>query len=234
MQNRHSYRRAPVKCSSPFPSRRHHLCASCLTRLRPPEMVQWVALPEQALAAEAPAAVQRAYTPSRKSQKVHESSPRPTPHGQHVTITLERTSTGGTRREAQFKKAATGPMSGAERAEKKRKRASLFPQQQASLRATDVLRKQKATAAKATAKAMAAAHHASIVHQQDYWGMRMEEEYWAERAQPYWIMACCGARMSRIVRCREVFCPACHCKMQLPAWRVWRGKYCMSVAFPVD
>ena len=195
-------------------------------------MVQWVALPEQALVAAPPAAVQTARTPPRKSQKVHESSPRPTPTGQHVTITLQRTSTGGTRREAQFEKAATGPMSGAERAEKKRKRASLFPQQQDSLRAKDVLRKRKATTAKAAAEAMAAAHHASMVHLQDYWEMRLEEEYWAERAQPYWIMACCGARMSRIVRCREVFCPVCHwhCKMQLPAWRVWRGMYCICLS----
>ena len=175
--------------------------------------MQWVALPEQALAAAAPAAVQRAHTPPRFSQKVHESSPRPTPHGQHVTITLERTSTGGTRREAQFEKAATGPMSGAERAEKKRKRASLFPQQQDSLRAKEVLRKRKATAAKAAAEAMAAAHHASMVHQQDYWEMRLEEEYWAERAHTYGIMVCCGARMSRVVRPQlEALCPVPVCK----------------------
>ena len=182
-------------------------------------MVQWVALPEQALAAVAPAAVQRAHTPPRLSQKVHESSPRPTPTGHHVTITLERTSTGGTRREAQFDKAATGPMSGAERAEKKRKRASLFPRQQDALRAKDVSRKRKATAAKATAEAMAAAPHEGIVHLQDYWAMRLVEEFWAERAQPYWIMDCCGARMSRIVRpVQEAWCPVC--KMLFSRWSV--------------
>ena len=32
--------------------------------------------------------------------------------------------------------------------------------------------------------------------------------------------------MSRIVRAREVFCPLCNCKMQLPAWRQWRGIFC--------
>ena len=42
-------------------------------------------------------------------------------------VTLERTSTGGTRRVEQMKRAAGRAMTGAERAEKKRKRASLFP-----------------------------------------------------------------------------------------------------------
>ena len=50
----------------------------------------------------------------------------PTPGG-HVTLTLERTSTGGTRREVQMRRASGGAMSGAERAEKKRKRATLLP-----------------------------------------------------------------------------------------------------------
>ena len=55
----------------------------------------------------------------------------PATPGGHVTVTLERTSTGGTRREVQMKRASSGAMSGAERAEKKRKRASLFPTKKA-------------------------------------------------------------------------------------------------------
>jgi len=63
--------------------------------------------------------------------RVHESAAT-SPDGQHVVVTLERTSTGGTRREAQMKQAAHGAMTGAERAEKKRKRASLFPRKAAA------------------------------------------------------------------------------------------------------
>ena len=65
-------------------------------------------------------------TPRRPSQIVHETSVA-TPQGQNIIVTLERTSTGGTRREAAFKRAAGGAMSEAERAQKKRVRASLFP-----------------------------------------------------------------------------------------------------------
>ena len=70
---------------------------------------------------------------------------------------MERTSTGGSRREAEFKRAASGPMSGAERANKKRCRATLFPEQQASVRGKDVQRKREAAAAKAAAAATARA-----------------------------------------------------------------------------
>ena len=69
----------------------------------------------------------------RPSQVVRESPPVLTPEKQHKVVTMERTSTGGTRREAQFKRAAKGPMSGAEREAKRRRRASLFPQQQVAL-----------------------------------------------------------------------------------------------------
>ena len=41
-----------------------------------------------------------------------------TPRGQHVQVILERVSTGGTRHQAQFERASTGPMSGAERMKK--------------------------------------------------------------------------------------------------------------------
>ena len=66
----------------------------------------------------------------RPSQNVHESSPVLTDGRQHAIVVLERRSTGGTRHAAEFKKAASGPMSGAERAQKKRVRASLFPREQ--------------------------------------------------------------------------------------------------------
>ena len=74
-------------------------------------------------------------------------------------------------------------MTGADRADKKRKRATLFPQQQKAVRARDVERKRRVTAAKAEAEANAAALRASRLHQQDYWKMRLGEEFWAERAQ---------------------------------------------------
>ena len=73
-------------------------------------------------------------TPPRPSQVVHESTALTTGK-QHILVRLERTSTGGTRREAQFTRAARGAMTCAERAQKKRVRASLFPQQQSAARA---------------------------------------------------------------------------------------------------
>ena len=76
----------------------------------------------------------------RPSQVVRESLPVLTPEKQHKVVTMERTSTGGTRREAQFKRAAIGPMSGAEREAKRRRRASLFPQQQVAVRKKDLQR----------------------------------------------------------------------------------------------
>ena len=82
----------------------------------------------------APPAPRKARTPSRQSQGVQETAAL-TPRGQHHVVVLERTSTGGTRREAAFKISAHEPMTGAERAMKKRLRASLFPQQQTAARA---------------------------------------------------------------------------------------------------
>ena len=77
--------------------------------------MQWVALPEQAPP-----------TPQRSSQIVHESKAF-TPTGQHVVVNMERVSTGGTRYVQQFQRQqADGPMSAAERAQKKRVRAALF------------------------------------------------------------------------------------------------------------
>ena len=75
--------------------------------------LEWIPLPMTA----APTALGG----QRLSQIVYEYSA-PTPTGKHVKVTLERTSTGGTRREVQFTKAADGAMSWAERAAKKRKR----------------------------------------------------------------------------------------------------------------
>ena len=86
-------------------------------------------------ASNAPPAPREARTPPRPSQQVHESNPALTRGMQHVVIVLERKSTGGTRRKAQFKKSKGGPMTGAERKKKERARASLFPQQQIAARA---------------------------------------------------------------------------------------------------
>jgi hypothetical protein len=76
----------------------------------------------------------------RPSQKVHETEAA-TPTGQHIRVTLERTSTGGTRHEAHFERAASGPMSAAERAKKKRVRASLFPEEHTEKMAKESSRK---------------------------------------------------------------------------------------------
>ena len=92
----------------------------------------------------APPAPCSARTPKRPSQIVNESSPVLTDGRQHVVVVMERTSTGGTRRQAQFKRAAGGAMSGAERAHKKRVRASLFPQEQAAARARHAKQEQQA------------------------------------------------------------------------------------------
>ena len=81
--------------------------------------------------------------PQRPSQVVHETSV-PTPEGKHIVVTLERVSTGGTRRSASFTKAADKAMTGAERAEKKRLRKSLFPDEQAAARDQDAKRKRVA------------------------------------------------------------------------------------------
>ena len=91
----------------------------------------------------------RPRSPKRPSQIVHETSAA-TPEGQHIKVTLERTSTGGTRREAAFKRGAAGPMSGAERAEKKRLKKSLFPDDQARSRTADAKRKRESYAAEKT------------------------------------------------------------------------------------
>ena len=76
----------------------------------------------------------------RQMSQVIETSA-PTPEGRHLDVTLARVSTGGTRRQQSFKRAASGPMTGSERAEKKRKRALLFPKKQAMLRQKDAERK---------------------------------------------------------------------------------------------
>jgi hypothetical protein len=77
--------------------------------------------------------------PDRPSQMVQEITVS-TPRGQHVQVSLERISTGGTRHQAQFERASTGPMSGAERMKKQRARCSLFPETQASARENDAER----------------------------------------------------------------------------------------------
>ena len=84
------------------------------------------------------------YFTERPSQRVRETID-VTPNG-HATITLERTSTGGHQYQQKMKRKMGTAMSGAERAEKKRKRALLFPDKAAALRKKDAERKQKDTA----------------------------------------------------------------------------------------
>ena len=71
-----------------------------------------------------------------------------TPSGQHIQVTLERVSEGGTRHSAHFSRAApdSQPMAAAERGRKQRAVASLFPEKQAALRAKDSSRKRERSA----------------------------------------------------------------------------------------
>ena len=150
-----------------------------------PATLEWIPLPMTA----AP----QALGGRRLSQIVYEYES-PTPTGQHVAVRLERTSTGGTRREAEFKRAASGPMSGAERANKKRCRATLFPEQQASVREKDVQRKRRAAAANAAAAATAADEEAEAhwwEDQHQYWAARLEVEYWSD----VWPEVCVDAQV---------------------------------------
>ena len=130
-----------------------------------------------------------ARAPPRPSQIVHESAA-PTPTRAHAVVTLERTSTGGTRRQAQFRRAAAGPMSDAVRAEKKRARAVLFPQKRQAdaerMRKKDMERKQKAAAAK-----KAAAAQQQKQEQQQQIGLRRWPMSAAERAAKA-ALACFG------------------------------------------
>ena len=71
-----------------------------------------------------------------------------TPSGQHIQVTLERVSEGGTRHSAHFSRAApdSQPMTAADRGRKQRAVASLFPEKQAALRAKDSSRKRERSA----------------------------------------------------------------------------------------
>ena len=88
---------------------------------------------------------EQASTPTRPSQAVRESSALTTGK-QHILVKMERMSTGGTRRVAQFKKAAKGRMSAATRKQKERARASLFPKRQAAARVRHTLQTGQARA----------------------------------------------------------------------------------------
>ena len=80
----------------------------------------------------------------RRSQVVHERISITTTPRRRTVISMERESTGGSRYAAQFYRSTDGPMSGAERAKKKRVRASLFPQACATARNKDRGRKRDA------------------------------------------------------------------------------------------
>lgn len=127
-------------------------------------MLSWLEMSVPAPAA-APVRARKA-APVRQSQIVHESAA-PTPGKTNVVVTMERTSTGGTRREAQFKRAAAGAMTPAERASKKRAKAELFPPRAVQLREADAARKRDAVAArKAEAAAVQSTQEAPAVQQQ--------------------------------------------------------------------
>ena len=80
-------------------------------------------------------------TPQRSSQVVRESSPVLSTGKKHLVIKMERRSTSGRKYEAHFKRASTGPMTGAERAAKKRVRATLFKPRQLAPQQKDAQRK---------------------------------------------------------------------------------------------
>ena len=88
--------------------------------------------------------MKRCMVPQRPSQKVVETKAL-SPEGNNRVVKMERTSTGGTRRQQQLKIAKTGAMSECERAEKKRKKGLLFPDKAATLREKDAARKRLPT-----------------------------------------------------------------------------------------
>ena len=108
---------------------------------------------------EPPAVSSAAASSSTRPSKdgVYESKPQPSPGGKHFIVAMERTSTGGTRREAQMKRATSGPMSGAERKQRQRVRASLFPAKVATLRDKDAERNRVERKRKADEAALNAA-----------------------------------------------------------------------------
>ena len=87
---------------------------------------------------------ERSLPPPRRSQVVHERIGITTTPRHRPVISMERVSTGGSRYATQFRRSTDGPMSGAERAKKKRVRASLCPQQHAAARKKDRGRKRDA------------------------------------------------------------------------------------------
>jgi len=82
----------------------------------------------------------------KQTHQIQETSTK-TPTGQHIKVTLERMSEGGTRHEANFTRAApeSAPMTAAERARKKRALTALYPDHQAEVRARDSARKRSAS-----------------------------------------------------------------------------------------
>ena len=79
------------------------------------------------------------------SQEVHETQG-VSPNGQHIRVTMVRTTPGGTQHSGHFDRESSGPMSAAERAKKKRVRATLFLEESAAKRAKDSDRKRAANA----------------------------------------------------------------------------------------
>ena len=86
----------------------------------------------------------------KPSEIVHESAPVVTPNG-HVMVTLERVSTGGTRHQAQWKRAGSeGPVSGPDRSAKKRAKKQLYVYPEEAKKSRELDRKRKASPARLT------------------------------------------------------------------------------------
>ena len=94
--------------------------------------MEWKELP-------APSAPKPTHTPERPSQHVSKSEA-PSTGKQNIVVTLERLSTGGTKRMVQMKRPAGRVMTGGERSKLGRLKASLFPSRHLLLREKDAER----------------------------------------------------------------------------------------------
>lgn len=117
----------------PRPSRRR---GKQLAAGHQPDIFQWIQFAPTVVAGAAPAA-----TPERPPSQVVQESAAETEGGQHVDVTLERVSTGGTRHHAHFRRSASGSLTAGERKAKSRARLSLFPEGAAAARQRDATRK---------------------------------------------------------------------------------------------
>eukprot|EP00966_Prymnesium_polylepis_P246932 5710466-Prymnesium_polylepis.1 len=154
---------------------------------------------------------------ARPSQAVLESSAA-TPNGKNIVVTLERTSTGGTRHEAQFQRAAGGAMSAAERANKKRKRATLFPAKDKAAHEKDAERKRKAAAPpEAVAAAECTEEEAEIVERRK----QRQHRYQLKRAEDgaYDLLSQVALHMEYAIHGDVEPCPCYLCREDGKSWQ---------------